>query len=316
MPLAWFHFASPACSTDSQLAGGSTLRPLGVTSQYPLHCQSQYPTHSLYTYFHIKHFSLFPLFPVYMRSHSHFMEIIHFSKYIPHTPHTYLIIFLSIVCHIFTLALSCVSLSAGLLFFTHNIFTCAYVFPWSIFQHFIIFIISAFIHFPISALSHLFITLLCLYLLPSIYPPHCLSQWPTHTWLFFCLYSATFYIYIFLYSPFLSVYLQFFTHNIFTCLFPSFSTLLFDCVHFLVSALSHLSIFLSTRFLYFQYIFQKSEHFYVYSFPLSDLYTTLYCQLTLYYFFVCTFFLFIFLHYPICSFHYHTVWSFSFIPVC
>ena len=126
-PKAQFCFASPACSTDSWqvLPPG----PLGVTSQYPLHCQSQYPTHSLYTYFHIKHFSLFPLFPVYMRSHSHFMEIIHFSKYIPHTPHTYLIIFLSIVCHIFTFAHSCVSLSADLLFFTHNIFTCAYVFP-------------------------------------------------------------------------------------------------------------------------------------------------------------------------------------------
>ena len=51
LPAAWI----------PSLLGAPPPGPLGVTSQYPLHCQSQYPTHSLYTYFHIKHFSLFPV---------------------------------------------------------------------------------------------------------------------------------------------------------------------------------------------------------------------------------------------------------------
>ena len=241
-----------------------------------------------------------------MRSHSHFMEIIHFSKYIPHTPHTYLIIFLSIVCHIFTFAHSCVSLSVGLLFFTHNIFTCAYIismihlstFHYLSSQHLYI--------FP-SQHFHIYLLPCCVYICYHQYIRHIVYLNSQHTPDYFSVYLLQHFTSTYSCTLFLSAYLQFFTHNMFTCLFPFFNTLLFDCVHFLVSALSHLSIFLSTPFSYFQYISQKSEHFYVYSFPLSDLYTTLYCQLTLYYFFVCTFFLFIFLHYPICSFHYHTV---------
>ena len=40
MPSAQFCFASPACSTDSQLARGSTPGPLGVTSEKLTNYQS------------------------------------------------------------------------------------------------------------------------------------------------------------------------------------------------------------------------------------------------------------------------------------
>ena len=135
VPLAQFHFASPACSRDSWLARGSTpwtpggyipipitllipaptiflipvptilLIPASTTINYPVVFISiimSIPSIPL-SYLHIyllsqQSFFCFPYFPVYITSHSYF------------TYNTHFIIFLSIVCHIFTSPHSCVLL--------------------------------------------------------------------------------------------------------------------------------------------------------------------------------------------------------------
>ena len=139
VPLAWFCFASPACSMDSQLARGfapwtpggyipistTLLIPVPTTLLIPVLNMLEISTLFIYILLH----QTFFYFPVYINEHFHFMYIIYSSKYIHHI--LYLIISLSVVCHIFTSAHSCL-----VLFCLHIYFPLLIMFHMCLFPSF------------------------------------------------------------------------------------------------------------------------------------------------------------------------------------